>query len=501
MEESNNRSFWSRFNPKTADNPKMIYLWIFLILTYAAALLIPQESIIATALTLIPTIVIFIYVIISRDFIQGFIFGSLLIYIMLDKIGGVMSWIDAIIGNLADEDNMFMIVIFMLIGGIIRSLQYSGAAKSFGEWATSKLKSKKSSLLVTFVLNVLMSVDDYINSLTIGTTMTPINDKNGIPREMSAYVLRASASAPSLMYPMGDWGYFVVLQLVSLGLCASVSEAASTYVTFIPYLFYPVITMIVCLLVIFGVIPKFGKMKDAYSRVAEGGPISPNAAEEEEIAKEIAEELGDRKLHPAFFIIPVLFLIFGLVLTDFDGIKSSLITLTVIAVMYIGGGVFTLNDFFGHIVEGMKDMLDLTLLLIFGYVIGGGMEDMGFADFIVNVTANSGVSPALLPFIVFTLFCCTEFLCTLNWTLYIIALPIIFEVCNAVGANLPMTVAALLSAGMFGSNACFYSDGGIIVSKSAKIDLYTHAFSSYFYMIIAAVISAVMYLGAGLILG
>lgn len=57
----------------------------------------------------------------------------------------------------------------------------------------------------------------------------------------------------------------------------------------------------------------------------------------------------------------------------------------------------------------------------------------------------------------------------------------------------------MISAGLFGSNTCPFSDGGIVVSKGFRIDLYDHGFSGMPYFIICAVISVVAYVVAGFI--
>lgn len=74
----------------------------------------------------------------------------------------------------------------------------SGAAKSFGKWVASKIKNEKVSLIVTWLLTLGLSIDDYIDPLTVGTAMTPITDAQRIPREMPAFISRSSSSAPGL---------------------------------------------------------------------------------------------------------------------------------------------------------------------------------------------------------------------------------------------------------------------------------------------------------------
>ncbi|HEX3026232.1 MAG TPA: Na+/H+ antiporter NhaC family protein [Clostridia bacterium] len=475
----------------------MVWLWIYWIILSVAVYFIPANSIKGTALTLIPAVSMFIYVYVSRDFLQGFCFGTILLIEMMNKGRTPVVFINSMLGQLTDSDNMFMLLTFFTCGATISALHKSGSAKSFGVWMAKKIKNKKLNLIATFIMTALMSVDDYINSLTVGTAMTPINDEAGIPREMTSYVIRSSNSAPGLFYPFGDWAYFIILQLVSLKLAKDLSHAVPLYMSFVPYLFYPMVVMLVSLLVIFGVIPKIGKMKDAYHRVETGGGVlSPNS--KEDVDEEVEELLRQKDVNPINFAIPVLTLFAGMILTHFNGVQAGILTLVVTGLLYIPQGIFTLNEYVQVMMDGFKDMLDLSLLLVFGYMIGDSMSALGFSDFIVGV-ARHALIPQLLPVVVFLLFCCTEYLCTLNWTLYIIAMPILFKVCPAIGANLPLTIAALISAGLFGSNTCIFSDGGVVVSKGSRIDLYDHGFSSMPYMIIAGVASAVLYLGAGFV--
>ena len=100
---------------------------------------------------------------------------------------------------------------------------------------------------------------------------------------------------------------------------------------------------------------------------------------------------------------------------------------------------------------------------------------------------------------VFVVFACTEFLVSFNWSLYMMALPIIIPLAAATGANPYLTIAALICAGIWGSQGCLYSDGALVAAAATKTDAYEASTTSVQYTIIAAVISAVLFLGAGFI--
>jgi Na+/H+ antiporter NhaC len=65
---------------------------------------------------------------------------------------------------------------------------------------------------------------------------------------------------------------------------------------------------------------------------------------------------------------------------------------------------------------------------------------------------------------------------------------------------MPLAVAAVLSAGVFGSHICFYSDATILTSASTGCNNFNHAFTQAPFGILAAVISAALFLVFGIVM-
>lgn len=74
-----------------------------------------------------------------------------------------------------------------------------GGSAAYGKWAGTKIKSKKSAMLATTGLGVLIFVDDYFNCLTVGSVMRPVTDRFKVSRAKLAYIIDATA-APGLHY-------------------------------------------------------------------------------------------------------------------------------------------------------------------------------------------------------------------------------------------------------------------------------------------------------------
>ena len=108
--------------------------------------------------------------------------------------------------------------------------------------------------------------------------------------------------------------------------------------------------------------------------------------------------------------------------------------------------------------------------------------------------------PQLMPVIIFLVLGLTEFITGTNWGLYIIALPIVIPLSIAIDANTLLCISAVLSAGVFGSHICFYSDATIISSSACGCDNFEHGLSQMPYGFIGAILSIILFSVAGFFL-
>ncbi len=98
------------------------------------------------------------------------------------------------------------IFLFLVILGIIVSLiNKAGGSAAFGRWAAIHIKSRIGAQLATFVLGVLIFIDDYFNCLTVGSVMLPITDSHKISRAKLAYLIDATAAPVCMIAPVSSW--------------------------------------------------------------------------------------------------------------------------------------------------------------------------------------------------------------------------------------------------------------------------------------------------------
>ena len=84
-------------------------------------------------------------------------------------------------GLIAAVSDTAGIFIFLVVLGILVALiNKAGGSAAFGEWAKKNIKTKSGAIFATFILGVLIFIDDYFNCLTVGSVMRPVTDSHRI---------------------------------------------------------------------------------------------------------------------------------------------------------------------------------------------------------------------------------------------------------------------------------------------------------------------------------
>lgn len=486
-------------NPKRIDS-KMVRLWTFWIIFNIILFLIPHSISKESFWILVPMAGLFIYALVTKDVMQSLLMGTFSMYILWYKLGSITAFFNDCKVVLADEENIEMYMSFFLCGGLIIAMKRSGATKAFTEFVTNKFgQSEKMILTTSGIYAGIMSIDDYVSAFTAGAAFSPLIDKIKKPRLALAYVIRTLSICVSAMLPVGAWGYFIIFQIADAKNIANKAAATDLFMKSVPFMFYAIIACIVALLFAFGLLPKLGHMKKAYEMSDQGkqlGELTDGSEQEENDF----DESDPKKQHISIWnlLIPMITIAIALIATGLNCFLAFGITLIVTAVLYILQGIMTISEYVQCVVDGFIDMVDMVIILMIGYTMQEVMYTMGMEGFVQNV-CNMIPIISLIPFVLFVFFSFTEFLYSLNYTLYQIALPVMIVVLTRLGANVPLCIGAIISAGLFGANACVVSDLGIVSARASRVTIYDQYESSLPYVFISGAISAFFYLIAGFI--
>ena len=469
--------------------------------------MLPSDNAEPGIFSLVPAIFLIIYIFATQRILEALILASLIGFIMVSRpaVQSGESWIANTFSNFSDgllnvmmsEDIAWLIIVCGLMGSIISLIEKAGGSYAFGEWIAAKAKTRKSSLMCTWFLGVVVFIDDYLNSLTVGSCMTTLTDKHKVPREFLSYVVDSTAAPLCVVIPISTWAVFCSRILESNG-WAPQGEGMLYFIKTIPYNFYGWIAALMVPLVIFGIIPVFGPMKQAFHRVAQEGPLATAGSEKIDIR---AGKNNVVPTNPKMFnlFVPIAILIISTVIMNFDMQMGVLVTLVYMFISYMWQGVMTAEEFWDVSLEGLKNMMMPILLMILAFLFAEVNEQIHFTYFVIT-SATKVITPALLPLIVFIALAITEFITGTNWGMYIIALPIVIPLAQNLGADVTLAVSAVLSAGVFGSHICFYSDATVITSSATGCNNFDHAFTQAPYGLLAAAISAIFFLIAGFVM-
>ncbi|MFA6890818.1 MAG: Na+/H+ antiporter NhaC family protein, partial [Sphaerochaetaceae bacterium] len=157
---------------------------------------------------LLPPILTITLAFVTKDVIVSLflgIFSGALIVAGGNPFAAVVNLTDLLAGSLNDGWNIRIFLFCALLGGLVGMLSRTGSARAFGRWAAKKLHSKRSSLLMAWFFGIIIFIDDYFNSLAVGTVMRPITDKNKVPRAELAYILDSTAAPVCILAPVSSW--------------------------------------------------------------------------------------------------------------------------------------------------------------------------------------------------------------------------------------------------------------------------------------------------------
>jgi Na+/H+ antiporter NhaC len=354
------------------------------------------------------------------------------------------------------------------------------------------VRSQKDALMAAWVLGIFMFVDDYLNSLAVGSAMRKLTDKYKVSREKLAYVVDSTAAPVSVIIPFSTWGVFFAGLIVANDI-APEGEGLDTYISAIPYMLYAWVAVLLVPLVIYGIIPSLGPMKKAETRAQTKGEMVPPDALHIELANESIQPRPDIKPRISMFVVPMVMLVAATLYFDKDFLVGIYITLGLTTIFIIATRMMSLHDTFDTVIDGFKTMIEPLGVLVAAFILKDVNDVLGLAEYVVN-TMQPLLTPESLPAVVFTSMALVSFMTGSNWGVFVIVLPIVTALTNNLGADMTLVIGATLSASTFGSHACFYSDATVLTAQASGCTPMQHALTQIPYALIGALITIAGYL-------
>ena len=410
--------------------------------------------------------------------------------------------------------NLNILIFDVLLGMIIVLMSKSGGSAAYGKWAGTKIKNKKSAMLATTGLGVLIFVDDYFNCLTVGSVMRPVTDRFKVSRAKLAYIIDATAAPVCIIAPISSWAAAVNSYVPE---DAGIS-GFQLFLRTIPYNLYAILTLLMVFTIILTGLD-FGLMKKHEKNAANGDLFTSGGEEFDQVKEEEISSNGK----VIDLVLPVLVLIgtaIGAmiytgflggatdVVTAFSGCdaETSLIFATLITVMfmlalYLPRKVITFKGFMDSFVEGFKMMIPAIGILIFAWSLKGMGDALEIASFVENLVGSNASASVLLPAILFLVAIFLSFSTGTSWGTFAILVPIAIAMFPGTD-NMQMmiiAVAAVLSGAVCGDHVSPISDTTVMSSAGAQSNHINHVTTQMQYAVVVAVVSAIGYVIAGFV--
>ena len=145
-------------------------------------------------LTLLPIGIVLVLALLTKRTLEPLIAGTLAAYIITCGWGFLQGWTDAFFDVASNRDHQWVFMVCALFGSLITLLGASHGTLGFSKWLGKLCRGPKSTLLVTWIMGILIFVDDYLNIMTLSTCMKKLTDQHKVPRETLSYVIDSTGA-------------------------------------------------------------------------------------------------------------------------------------------------------------------------------------------------------------------------------------------------------------------------------------------------------------------
>lgn len=458
---------------------------------------------------LIPPIIAIALALITKEVFSSLFIGILSGAILINDFSPVGT-IDSVIntGLINAVSGTAGIFIFLIELGILVSLiNKAGGSKAFGEWAKTHVKTKVGAALCTFVLGILIFIDDYFNCLTVGSVMRPVTDKHKISRSKLAFLIDATAAPICMIAPISSWA-------AAVSQYAKDGEGFSLFIAAIPFNFYSILTIVFVLALILMKFD-FGPMRK-HEINAENGDLFSGAKQVQ------ADDKPSNNGRLWDLVLPIVFLlvfsIFALIYVGgiFDGANlmeafantdatvalpwGGLVALVLTMIYLVARKNLSFKECMEALPKGFIAMVPAIFILTFATALKNMTGELGAAFYIGNLMGGSAETlKNFLPAIIFLVACFLAFATGTSWGTFGILIPIVTAMFPATSALGTIGISACLAGAVCGDHCSPISDTTIMSSAGAECEHLNHVSTQMPYAIFVAVVSFVSFIIAGFI--
>ena len=478
-----------------------------------------------TVASLLPPVAAIVLALITKEVYSSLFLGIIVgcfLYTNGSPIDAFQDFVSRLTSNAGG--NMGILMFLVILGTMVALMIRAGGSKAYGDWAVSHIKTKSGALWSTFILAIVLGVDDYFNNLTTGNVMRPVTDGHHISRAKLSYMCDATAAPVCIMMPVSSWAAAVT------GIIGNEEVGFQIFLKAIPYNYYAILTL-VFIVVMTCLNIDYGPMRKHENNAAKGDlyttPERPFAGVEE------------MKFNPngkvIDLVLPVLVLVGCCVgsmvyvgyqnggtdlitafanTSAFDALPlGSLVALIFTMLFFMVRRAMSFTELMDCLPNGFKQMVPAILILCLAWTIGDVTKALGAPEFVADLVSKFG--PGLKNFLPAVVFLIAAFLGSAtgtSWGTFTILLPIVIPVFSGgipaadltselINGNdmLMIAIAATLGGAVMGDHCSPISDTTIMASSGAQCYHLNHVATQLPYAMTVAAVCFANYILASFI--
>ncbi len=499
---------------------KIVAIVILALLVIAAVKCANGASLANTAWSLLPPVIAIVLALITKEAYSALFIGVL--------VGGLftcgfapVATLDTILNDgliAAISANAGIFLFLVLLGIIVALVNAAGGSAAFGRWAETHIKTHAGAQLATFVLGILIFIDDYFNCLTVGSVMRPVTDGHKISRPKLAYLIDATAAPVCMIAPISSWA--AAVSSTAEGLNTGMS-GIELFVKAIPYNLYSLLTF-VFILAIVAMKFDYGPMRSFEAKAAKGDLSA------------LAEEAGE-SANPNGRVIDLILPVLALIVTctlgmiyvggffgadmsgctdyagDFIGAFGNtdafvglpwggIIALVLTVIYLVARKVLSFKEAMACVPKGFIAMVPPIIILTLAVSLKTMINSLGADKYVYDLMfAASEWLYSMLPAVIFVVACILAFASGTSWGTFGILIPIVTAVFPADSKLLIIGISACCAGAVCGDHCSPISDTTIMASAGAQCEHLDHVTTQLPYAITVAAVSFVGFIVAGFV--
>ncbi len=451
---------------------------------------------------------------------------------------GVDTGMSFIGSSLGDTWNMQLLAFVILALTMISVVIVSGGLHGIVLWLSKFAHGPRSAQFITYLLGLLVFIDDYANTMIVGTAMRPVTDRLRVSREKLAFIVDSTSAPIAGLAVISTWVGYEVSQIN--GAAESLGIAKNGYAILfdaLPYRFYCILMLaFVFMNIVSG--KDFGPMRRAQFRTRTTGDVAePDAVPMTSDTYSKSEHHPEARIRAITGLIPIglLFaLLLGGIWLDGGGaaqLAESPLRLfrfsawrevigaseNSVKILAYGSGISlgaavvcarVLGRVSSHVIgqairSGMLSSMLPVLILVLAWSLKASCDSLSTGGFMVAIVGDS-IPPTMFPALIFIIASLTSFATGTSYGTMAILMPTAVPIAFALeggeyGLITAITIGSILDGAIFGDHCSPISDTTIMSSIASSSDHLHHVRTQFPYSLFVAVLALTAgYLPAGL---